>query len=209
MGEESKIHTACVVLVHSAAPIFVVASEGVETSVVRGNVVEHAGAGWAVQRLLSVGCPEIDLGPTDRLLLEGTGHNLRPSHHTVRGKPVKKGRKDRHTEWQTDKPTRRHADTNTRTHADTQPGRHRATQYREGGLVLADIGEVADGADPIAGSVRFAIDAVGQCGVMVETHLHGARAGGGIAQVELAEKADRYSQRQQKTARNTYRGAQT
>ena len=119
-GGESKLHTACVVLVHSAAPIFVVASEGVETSVVRGNVVEHAGAGWAVQRLLSVGCPEIDLGPTDRLLLEGTGHNLRPSQHTVRGKPVRKGRRDRQTDWQTDTPTRRHADTNTRRHATRQ-----------------------------------------------------------------------------------------
>ena len=74
---------------------------------------------------------------------------------------------------------------------------------------MADIGEVADGADPIAGSVRFAIDAVGQCGVMVETHLHGARAGGSVAQVELAEEADRYSLRQQKTARKTDRGAQT
>ena len=131
----------------------------------------------------------------------GTTCDRRSTQHTVRRKPVRKGGKDRPTGWQTD--------TQTPEKTDQQPGRHRAMQYREGGLVLADIGEVADGADPIAGSVRFAIDAVGQCGVMVETHLHGARAGGGIAQVELAEKADRYSQRQQKTARNTYRGAQT
>ena len=134
MGEESKIHTACVVLVHSAAPIFVVASEGVETSVVRGNVVEHAGAGWAVQRLLSVGCPEIDLGPTDRLLLEGTGHNLRPSQHTAHGeeKASEKGGErptnrlaNRHADTRKDRPAARQAQSDAVPRRRARLGRHR------------------------------------------------------------------------------------